>query len=205
VNLDTEFKFQRSWYNLLIVGYELLIFLNNLLDDENETFISAELKSYRKAYASKLKPVSIEALRTRLVCLEKIETYIVEPAIKRVEWDAQHPKGLNLLEDKNLDEIYSPEISLFNESFRVGKKILEFLIYIKENSIDLYGDNILFKYTGPVGTSREREIVDTTNFHFITDKILKMSNYLWNLHELISMDLMDLHGKIVDFKIKNLD
>jgi len=203
VNLDSEFKFQRSWYNLLIVGYELLIFLNNLLDDENETFISAEYKSYRTAYVPKLKPVSIEALRARFVCLEKIETYIVEPAIKRVEWDAQHPKGLNLLEDKNLDEIYSPEISLFNESFHVGKKILEFLIYIKENSIELYDDNILFKHTGPAGASPE--IVDTTNFHFITDKILKMSNYLWNLHELISMDLMFLHRKIVEFKIKNLD
>ena len=190
---DFEYSFERSWYNLFTISLEYLLFFNNLLDDKENTFFSAKRKNFKNYI---LKPVSTEVLQSRLTCLNNIEKYIFnsELPIKRYEWDALHPEGYNLLENKNRKDIIS------KESYERGE--LRFFESIISNYKNLLF--ILLEITdSPVDINENKEELNlrsyTREFYFYLED---SSSYIGNLHEVLTHGLLKIRNNIVNFKIK---
>jgi hypothetical protein len=191
---DFEYSFERSWYNLFIISLEYLLFFNNLLDDKENTFFSARRKNYKNYI---LKPVSTEVLQSRLTCINNIEKYIFnsEHPIKRYEWDALHPKGNNLLENKNLQDIISKEsferreLMFFERIFGNCRNLLYELLEGKGKPLEFNENDANYKFENNI------------NHYFGYFEELNL--YIGDLHELLTLDLLKIRNSIVNFKIKN--
>lgn len=195
-NLDIKL----SWYNLLTISLEHLIFINNLLDSEKETIASM---GFFKNKELKLKNISSKKIEERILCLEVLIDYInSSKSITWKEWDSQHHRYRNLIEEfsyleqyKNNENILSDysdrnrEIEIFIECFHKFNNLYKIILKkYQENDLDL-----TTKIEGSV-------FRPSFNPNKVKDGEWDYFDYLYAELDYIGRNL-DLYHEIIDFDL----
>ena len=193
-NLDIKI----SWYNLLTISLEHLIFINNLLESEKNTISSIGFFEKKK-----LKNISVKKIEERIQCLEVLISYVNSSnSITWKEWDSQHHKYRNLIEEFSYLEQYENDDNILEDEFG-RRRELEIFIKCFDKFNNLY-KIILKKY-------QENDLDLTSKLEssiirpFFNPNKIKYGEwdyfeYLYAELHVIGQDL-DLYHEIIDFDL----
>ena len=206
-NLDIKL----SWYNLLTISLEHLIFINNLLDSEKETIASM---SFFKNKELKLKNISSKKIEERILCLEVLIDYInSSKSITWKEWDSQHHRYRNIIEEfshlkqyKNNENILSEysdrtrEIQTFIECFHKFKNLYKIILKkYQENDLDLTTklESSIFR---PSFNPNKVKDGEWDYFDYLYAELDDIGRNLDVYHEIIDFDLLHVVRGLRSFK-----
>jgi len=195
-----EISIKKSWYNLLTISLEHLIFINNLLESEKNTI--ASIRSFKNKEL-KLKNISSKKIEERILCLEALIDYIQSSeSITWKEWDSQHHRYRNLIEEFSyLEQYENDENILEDESGR--RRELEIFINCFDKFNNLY-KIILKKYQEndlDLTTKLESSIFRPSfNPNKVKDGEWDYFDYLYAELDDIGRNL-DVYHEIIDFDL----
>jgi len=211
VNKNIEISIQKSWYNLLTISLEHLIFINNLLESEKHTINSMR---FFKNKELKLKNISSKKIEERILCLEVLIDYInSSKSITWKEWDSQHHRYRNLIEEfshlkkyKNNENILSEysdgsrEIQTFIECFHKFKNLYKIILKkYQENDLDLTIklESSIFK---PSFNPDKLNYEEWDYFDYLYAELDDIGRNLDVYHEIIDFDLLHVVRGLRSFK-----
>jgi len=207
-NLDIKL----SWYNLLTISLEHLIFINNLLDSEKETIASM---SFFKNKELKLKNISSKKIEERILCLEVLIDYInSSKSITWKEWDSQHHRYRNIIEEfshlkqyKNNENMLSDysdrnrEIQIFIECFHKFNNLYKIILKkYQENDLDL---TTKLERKRPLYNPNKVQDGEWDYFDYLHAELDYIGRDLDLYHEIIDFDLLHVVRGLRSFKTLN--